>query len=615
MRLRLARGIALVAAFALAGVGAAGAWAGTGGGRSVEWPGGTAVVGYRTAADLQRALDGRPARIVRSIPALKVAELRPRQAVASYAAWIALQPGITSVERRRARAPQTEPAVSAARLGATSFQWQYVATRVDQVPAAVLRAAAGVIVAVVDTGADLTAPDLAAKAPTAYNVRARSSTVDDPNGHGTFVASLTAGSVTNDEGIAGVGGDARLMVVQAGGADGSFNDVQEAAAIVWAVDHGARIVNLSFGGPDTSSTERKAIDYAVAHDALLVAAVGNDHDSGNPVEYPAALLQPVGSNGSGGAGLAVGASSASGGRAFFSNTGSYLSLVAPGESVFGAVAGGSSASRFPRVALPGSRAGLYGYASGTSFAAPQVAGAAALVWAANPALTASGVADILEQTASGGGAWNEELGYGVLDVAAAVRRASPATALAVAGPVTVSGSRTWRRVTLAWQSEGAVSYRVSLSPAAAAARVLAPSTTAVTGSWTLQPGSYTFTVDALDAAGAVTSTAAWSVSVARAQATLRLAATRAAGPAPLAVDISAQLRSSDGAVATGGRTVVLESYDGKTWTWAAKATTDVSGRAVWRFMLERGAYWVRARSIATADLAAATSGTITLRAR
>jgi len=185
----------------------------------------------------------------------------------------------------------------------------------------------------------------------------------------------------------------------------------------------------------------------------------------------------------------------------------------------------------------------------------------------------------------------------------------------VAGPITVSGSRAGRRVTLAWQSDGAVSYRVSLAAAATAARVLAPSTTATTGSWTLTAGSYTFTVDALDAAGAVASSAAWSVSIARANATLRLAATRATGRAPLAVDISAQLGSADGTVVTGGRTVMLESYDGKAWTRAAKTTTDASGRAVWRFMLERGTYRVRARSVASADLAAAMSRTVTLNAR
>ena len=72
---------------------------------------------------------------------------------------------------------------------------------------------------------------------------------------------------------------------------------------------------------------------------------------------------------------------------------------------------------------PGSLGGLYGFSSGTSFASPQVAGAAALVWAANPQLRADEVASILEQTASGQGDWNAELGYGVLDVAAAVAKA------------------------------------------------------------------------------------------------------------------------------------------------------------------------------------------------
>jgi hypothetical protein len=84
----------------------------------------------------------------------------------------------------------------------------------------------------------------------------------------------------------------------------------------------------------------------------------------------------------------------------------------------------SASSRFPRVPLPGSLAGLYGYASGTSFASPEVAGAAALVWAANPLLDAAGVADVLKQSASSHGVWTPELGWGVLDVASAVARAT-----------------------------------------------------------------------------------------------------------------------------------------------------------------------------------------------
>jgi serine protease len=164
------------------------------------------------------------------------------------------------------------------------------------------------------------------------------------------------------------------------------------------------------------------VNYAVAKGALLVAAIGNSHGGGNPVEYPAALLQPVGSRGVGGRGLSVGASTRAGTRASFSNTGTHISLAAPGEGVFGAVS-----RRPPRRATPRQPPGLGRRAlrlcNGTSFAAPQVAGAAALVWAANPTFAPSEVAAILKHTASGGGKWSPQLGWGVLDVAAAVARA------------------------------------------------------------------------------------------------------------------------------------------------------------------------------------------------
>jgi subtilisin family serine protease len=247
--------------------------------------------------------------------------------------------------------------------------------------------------------------------------------VRDNVGHGTFVAALAAGSVSNGEGIAGFGGDAKLMIVKAGAGDGSISDVDEAAAITYAVDHGARIINLSFGGKTTSSTEKDAIAYAAARGVLIVAAAGNHYLSGDPVIYPAALVQPIDSKGAGGSGLAVGASTDSGTRAAFSNTGTYLSLAAPGDGVFSAVASTSPASSFPRVTLPGSLRGLYGYGSGTSFAAPEVAGAAALVMAANPLLSAQDVAQALKQSASGHGQWTPELGYGVLDVDSAVQLA------------------------------------------------------------------------------------------------------------------------------------------------------------------------------------------------
>ena len=171
------------------------------------------------------------------------------------------------------------------------YQWQYTATRASSVPDAVLRAAAGVKLAVVDTGADVTAPDLAAKKPETYNVLNEGADVRDFHGHGTFVASIAGGSVGNGEGIAGFGGDAQLLLVQSGRADGSFTDVDEAEAIVYAVNHGAKIINLSIGGTQTSAVEKKALDYAAEHGVLVVAAAGNEFAEGNPIEYPAALLQ------------------------------------------------------------------------------------------------------------------------------------------------------------------------------------------------------------------------------------------------------------------------------------------------------------------------------------
>jgi subtilisin family serine protease len=283
------------------------------------------------------------------------------------------------------------PAAPAGRYGRT------VLSAVAALVAALAAAphAARIEVAVVDTGADLSVPAIAAHAPSAYDVRTGASNVGDANGHGTFVTSVVAAS----------SGNARILVVKAGSSSGAFTDASEAAAIRYAVDHGARIINLSIGGPSTSPTERAAVRYAVAHGALVVAAAGNDHGMGNPVEYPAALLQPVGSRGAGGAGLAVAAADGAA-RASFSGSGSWISLAAPGVDVAGAL-----------------RSGQSGRQSGTSFAAAEVSGAAALVWAADPALTAQQVAGILKRTASGHGMWNADVGYGIVDVTAAVARA------------------------------------------------------------------------------------------------------------------------------------------------------------------------------------------------
>ena len=363
------------------------------------------MVAYRSPAELA-ALERSGVRVVRTLPALRSAVVETSRPL-----------GEAPVLRRELTVE--EPAIADTYLPGVAWEWQWYGSDMQAVPDWALRAAARIRIAVIDSGADLQAPDIGDKEPATWSILSRSRRVRDELGHGTFVSSLAAGSVTNGVGISGFGGDARLLVIQGIDPDGEITDVQEAAAIVYAVEHGARIINLSIGGDESSAIERRAIDYAARRGVLLVASAGNEYGGTNAPQYPAVLLQPIGSRGRGGIGLAVGATQMDGTRADFSNTGSYLSLAAPGMNVFAAE---SSDAGWPRADVPWASPGYYGWASGTSFSAPEVAGAAALVWGANPWLTARQVAKVLKRSAAGG-PWNEELGWGRLDAAAAVRLA------------------------------------------------------------------------------------------------------------------------------------------------------------------------------------------------
>jgi subtilisin family serine protease len=381
-------------------------------------------VGYRTPAALHGLW------IISRIPALQTAEVRLPDARAERA--LRTRPGIRYTQRIVSRVQADAPAIPFS-AGLAVPEWQWTAVHADLVPAWVQQAARTITIAVVDTGADVLAPSLAAKGPVTWNVANGVNTVHDSVGHGTFVASLAAGTISDANGMSGFGGEARLMIVQANRGGIEFSDLDESNAIVWAVDHGANIINLSLGGAQTSQVERNAIDYATQHGVLLVAAAGNSAEQGNPTVYPAALI--------GTTGLVVGASNAAGARASFSTTGSYVDVLAPGVNVLGALASGISSTFFTPVATPGAT-GAYGYGSGTSYAAPEAAGAAALVWAANPSLDAAGVAATLEATAASQGSWTKDLAFGTIDVAAAVQRATGGTVPTVSKPVMVTKPKT-----------------------------------------------------------------------------------------------------------------------------------------------------------------------------
>jgi len=243
-----------------------------------------------------------------------------------------------------------------------------------------LSTGAGVIVAVVDTGVDFTHPYLqGVLAPGGYDFIGQDfdpaeernfldddgdGLVDEQYGHGTFVASL----------VHTVAPDALLLPVRVLDDEGFGTASTVAAGIIWATDAGATVINVSVDMPVESGAVKDAISYALQRDVVVVAAAGNE---GAPdVIFPARFSGVI----------AVAATDAQGVVAPFSNTGSRVSVVAPGVSVLGAV---------PMDLAPTGTA----HWSGTSFSSPLVAGTAALVRALNPAMSESAVRQRLEDTA------------------------------------------------------------------------------------------------------------------------------------------------------------------------------------------------------------------------
>jgi thermitase len=216
-----------------------------------------------------------------------------------------------------------------------------------------------VSVAILDTGIDLSHPDLWGKIIASVNFSS-STTDSDMYGHGTHVAGIVAAATNNGVGVAGIGYNSSLINVKVLGDDGSGSYAAVANGIIWAADHGARVINMSLGGTMYSATLESAVNYAWSKGVVVVAAAGNDC-SGNP-SYPAAYSNTV----------AVAATNADDTLASFSNRGDWVDISAPGVSIYSTVPTGTC----PLCATSG-----YRYASGTSMASPFVSGVAALSFA------------------------------------------------------------------------------------------------------------------------------------------------------------------------------------------------------------------------------------------
>lgn len=265
-----------------------------------------------------------------------------------------------------------------------------------------------IIVSVVDTGVDYNHPDLAGKVIKGKDFTKESDGTDpiDGFGHGTHVAGIIAATANNGVGVTGIAPGVKVMAVKVLSKSGGGSLFSIAGGITYSVKNGAKIVNLSLGGPAVADMISSAVGYwAWKKGVLLVAAAGN---SGGPVGTPARIDDYY---------MAVGASDDKDDLAKFSCFGKELSVVSPGTNIMNTT---------PTYHVPLNDHGYamnYAALNGTSMACPLVAGLAALVWSAHPNFNSKQVRAKIEKAAVdlGTPGKDNKFGYGRVDAYASVK--------------------------------------------------------------------------------------------------------------------------------------------------------------------------------------------------
>jgi subtilisin family serine protease len=260
-------------------------------------------------------------------------------------------------------------------------------------------------IAILDTGVSGAVPEIGGRIVGAFDALAATENADDLDGHGTEVAGIAAGAPGL---VQGVSPTSPVMPVRIFNRLGESSAQALVAGIRWAIARGAAVINISSAAPqaDASAADIESLTRATT-DAfnkgiLVVASAGNDGTT--KANLPAALPHV----------LAVGASDLAGTRAAFSNTGPWIDLVAPATSLVAPMPAAFCASG-------------YGVANGTSFAAPAVSGAAALLAKLRPELTPQQRFDVLRTSAHdvAPSGRDDETGFGLLDVGAAMVAKAP----------------------------------------------------------------------------------------------------------------------------------------------------------------------------------------------
>ena len=333
----------------------------------------------------------------------------------------------------------------------------------------------GITVAVLDTGVDATHEDLAGRVLCGLGAdfAIDAATADpagtgcvDPQGHGTHVAGEIAAASDNGLGIAGIS-NASIIPIRVLAADGSGTSGTVVQGITDAVNKGADVINMSLAGPYSPSYDA-AVQYAVDHGIVVVAAAGNNRQTGNQVNYPAASPGAI----------AVAATDSARVAAPFSYSGSTNLVSAPGVSVLSTRAGGG-----------------YAYMSGTSMAAPHVAGVLARYVQAHPGIAPAAVRAAVRDTADDleSPGFDAHTGHGLVDPYELLASTTPGM------PASVSAQAGDASATVSWSAAAAngspvSGYTVIASPGGATATTTGANNATVRG---LANGvSYSFTVTA-----------------------------------------------------------------------------------------------------------------------
>ncbi|MEV0901204.1 type VII secretion-associated serine protease mycosin [Actinoplanes sp. NPDC049802] len=262
---------------------------------------------------------------------------------------------------------------------------------------------AGITVAVIDSGVDAHHPDLDGQVlPGLDLVDRKGDGESDPVGHGTSVSALIAGRSDDQHGVIGIAPKSKILPVRVLDEENRYDDALIVAkGLRWAVDHGAKVVNLSLGGSGSSATLAAAIDYAFAKDVVVVACTGNATGTATATTPRSGVWYPAREPGV----IAVGG------------------LDRDGEGIWsGSVTGKETVVTAPANDLVGARPGGYWKVQGTSFASPMVAATAALIRSRWPDMPAGEVVNRIIKTAQDRGdpGRDPEFGFGLVDPVAAL---------------------------------------------------------------------------------------------------------------------------------------------------------------------------------------------------